>query len=31
MREGFHPDKHSFIPRRAFNEPVTNKYGTPAR
>ena len=28
MREGFHPDKHSFIPQRAFDEPVTNKYGT---
>ena len=28
MREGFHPDKHSFLPRRAFEEPVTNKYGT---
>jgi aldehyde:ferredoxin oxidoreductase len=28
LREGFHPDKHSFIPPRAFDEPVTNKYGT---
>ena len=28
MREGFHPDKHAFLPDRAFNEPVTNKYGT---
>ena len=28
MREGFHPDKHTFLPERAFEEPVTNKYGT---
>jgi len=28
LREGFHPDKHSFIPQRAFDEPVINKYGT---
>ncbi|OGO30750.1 MAG: hypothetical protein A2Z29_03600 [Chloroflexi bacterium RBG_16_56_11] len=27
MREGFHPDKHSFLPARAFTEPVTSKYG----
>jgi aldehyde:ferredoxin oxidoreductase len=27
MREGFRSDKHSFIPERAFDEPVTNKYG----
>ena len=28
MREGFHPDKHAFLPDRAFDEPVTSKYGT---
>jgi len=27
MREGYHPDKNSFLPPRAFEEPVTNKYG----
>jgi aldehyde:ferredoxin oxidoreductase len=28
LREGFHPDRHSGLPQRAFDEPVTNKYGT---
>jgi len=27
LREGFHPDKHSFLPQRAFDEPITDKYG----
>jgi aldehyde:ferredoxin oxidoreductase len=27
MREGFRPEKHSFLPERAFEEAVTNKYG----
>jgi aldehyde:ferredoxin oxidoreductase len=27
LREGFNPDKHSFLPQRAFDEAVTNKYG----
>jgi aldehyde:ferredoxin oxidoreductase len=27
LREGFHPDKHAGLPQRAFDEPVTNKYG----
>jgi aldehyde:ferredoxin oxidoreductase len=28
LREGFHPDRHAGLPQRAFEEPVTNKYGT---
>jgi aldehyde:ferredoxin oxidoreductase len=28
LREGFRPDKHAVIPQRAFEEAVTNKYGT---
>ena len=27
LREGYHPDKDSWLPQRAFDEPVTNKYG----
>lgn len=27
LREGFHPDKDAHLPQRAFDEPVTNKYG----
>jgi len=27
LREGYHPDKDSKLPQRAFDEPVTNKYG----
>jgi aldehyde:ferredoxin oxidoreductase len=27
LREGFNPDAHTFLPPRAFSEPVTNKYG----
>jgi len=27
LREGFHPDRHAGLPQRAFEEPVTNKYG----
>ena len=27
LREGYHPDKDSNLPQRAFDEPVTNKYG----
>lgn len=27
LREGYHPDKDSNLPRRAFEEPVTDKYG----
>jgi aldehyde:ferredoxin oxidoreductase len=26
LRKGFHSDKHSFLPQRAFDEPVTDKY-----
>ncbi len=28
LRQGFHPDKDSHLPQRAFDEPVTDKYGT---
>ena len=27
LREGYHPDKDANLPQRAFDEPVTNKYG----
>jgi hypothetical protein len=27
LRGGFHPDKHASLPQRAFDEPITNKYG----
>ena len=27
LREGYHPRKDSNLPERAFDEPVTNKYG----
>lgn len=27
LREGYHPDRDSNLPQRAFEEPVTNKYG----
>jgi aldehyde:ferredoxin oxidoreductase len=27
LREGYHPDKNAVLPERAFDEPVTNKYG----
>jgi len=27
LREGYHPQKDSNLPERAFDEPVTNKYG----
>ena len=27
LREGYHPDRDANLPQRAFDEPVTNKYG----
>jgi aldehyde:ferredoxin oxidoreductase len=27
LREGYHPDKDTNLPQRAFDEPVTDKYG----
>ncbi len=27
LREGYHPDRDTNLPQRAFDEPVTNKYG----
>ena len=27
LREGFHPDKDSWLPQRAFDEPTKDKYG----
>jgi len=27
LREGFYPKKHEHLPQRAFDEPVTDKYG----
>jgi aldehyde:ferredoxin oxidoreductase len=27
LREGYHPQKNAVLPERAFDEPVTNKYG----
>lgn len=28
LREGYHPSKDDYLPPRAFDEPVTDKYGT---
>jgi aldehyde:ferredoxin oxidoreductase len=28
LREGYHPSKDDFFPPRAFDEPITDKYGT---
>ena len=28
LRQGFHPEKNEHLPQRAFDEPVTDKYGT---
>ncbi|MBI4283829.1 MAG: hypothetical protein HY663_05100 [Chloroflexi bacterium] len=28
LREGYHPDKDNYLPPRAFEEPITDKYGT---
>jgi aldehyde:ferredoxin oxidoreductase len=28
LREGYHPSKDDYLPPRAFNEPITDKYGT---
>ena len=28
LREGYHPSKDDYLPPRAFDEPITDKYGT---
>ena len=28
LREGYHPSKDDYLPPRAFEEPITDKYGT---
>ena len=28
LREGYHPAKDDYLPQRAFDEPITDKYGT---
>jgi aldehyde:ferredoxin oxidoreductase len=28
LREGYHPSKDDYLPQRAFDEPITDKYGT---
>ena len=28
LREGYHPAKDDYLPPRAFDEPITDKYGT---
>ena len=28
LREGFHPEKNEHLPQRAFDEPITDKYGS---